>query len=247
MKKTDYLCKVKNNQTTDQSATSPWLRFPSPGIEAGVEPDATLSPLEVILPGQTHTCNVAVIEADDLTLIPRLTATYASFPSPFPATDALVCFRPALRIGILTADCVPLLLHAPDIKAVAAIHAGWKGTLGGIVDSVIDILTSRGANPSLMAVAMGPCILGEDYEVSPELADRFADAGFSGCITHPGGPSCNPHINLPEVNRSRLVRRGVPSEAILMPMCSTLTTPALPSWRRNPGTTVRLLSHIRLK
>lgn len=104
-----------------------------------------------------------------------------------------------MAIGVKTADCVPVLVFAPDIRAVAAIHAGWKGSLGGIVSRTMEMLADAGADMELIKAAMGPCISGRNYEVSQELAETFATAGFSDCIL--GGN----HLDLPAVNRKRLL------------------------------------------
>ena len=86
------------------------------GVSAGICSDVDRFSHAVLLPVQTHSCTVAEVDS----------------PCPLPDTDAIITRTPGLRIGVRTADCVPLLLHAPDIRAVAAIHAGWKGTLGNI-------------------------------------------------------------------------------------------------------------------
>lgn len=220
-------------------AGTPGTPVAQPDAEAGVEPDAAPFAQLVIWPCQTHTCRVGVIEAG---------------PGPIPSladTDALVCFRRRLAVGVRTADCVPVLLYAPDIKAVAAVHAGWRGSLGGIVDNAVGIMVSRGADPALMLAAMGPCICGDCYEVSPDLAALFAREGMDECITAPDGqgnaPGCNPHLDLPMVNRLRMLRLGLRGENIAMPQTCTMEAPELPSWRRSPGIATRLLTWIRLK
>lgn len=200
----------------------------SPGIEGGFLPDETMAAGSVTIPQQTHTCNVGVIGTDGPS------GTFAD-------TDALICFRPGTAIGVRTADCVPVLLHAPDAGAVAAIHAGWKGSLGGIVTRAVRMLTEAGADPQLMRAFMGPCISGKNYEVSAELAERFRAAGFADCVTG------ERHLDLPAVNRKRLMDEGIPAENIRMPEVCTMESTVFPSWRREPGTTARLLSWIRLR
>lgn len=229
-----------HRHTAPKDPTIPTFGICHPDVETGVSSDASRHP-EVILPRQTHTCNVGIIEADS-----EAPETIA-----FDDTDALVCFRSGTAIGIRTADCVPILLYAPDLHAVAAIHAGWKGSFGGIVDNAVRTLTGRGADPARMEAAMGPCICGGCYEVSPELAERFADAGFGECLTEgkrtAAGNCANPSLDLPAVNRLRLLRLGVPDGQIAMPPCCTLENDIFPSWRRTPGTGTRLLTWIRLR
>ena len=120
------------------------------GVSAGICSDVDRFSHAVLLPVQTHSCNVSEVDS----------------PRPLPDTDAIITRTPGLRIGVRTADCVPLLLHAPDIRAIAAIHAGWKGSLGDITGNTVRRLTEAGASPQLMQAAFGPSICGVCYEVS---------------------------------------------------------------------------------
>ena len=197
------------------------------GIEAGVWPDVSAFPLPVLLPCQTHSCHVGVIGPEDAA-------------GEFPQTDALVSFRSGLRIGVRTADCVSVLLYAPDIRAVAAVHAGWKGSLGGIVTNTVDTLRGAGADPAKISAAFGPSICGDCYEVSHELATAFADAGFGDCVVG------ERNLDLQKVNVRRLIAAGLTDDNIRRSRFCTFTTPGLPSWRRDPGTSSRLLTYIGL-
>lgn len=197
------------------------------GIEGGFLPDVSMAAGQVIIPLQTHTCNVGLIGPDGC-------------HGPLADTDALISLARGTAVGVRTADCVPVLLFAPDAHAVAAIHAGWKGSLGGIVTRTVSMLADRGADPRQMRAFMGPCISAPDYEVSPELAATFREAGFGHCIAG------ERRLDLPAVNRCRLLAAGLTPENIAMPPCSTFSSPVFPSWRRRPGTTARLLSWIRL-
>lgn len=207
---------------------------PSREAMAGVIADSRQFTGEIVLPRQTHTTNIALLPDDSpLSEIP-----------PFDDTDALISFRTDCAIGIRTADCVPVLLYAPDIHAVAAIHAGWRGTIGGIVSLAVKKLTELGAAPEAMKAAIGPAICSDCYEVDTELADRFADAGFGEFVTR--HPDRKPHLDLPGINRFQLTRCGLPDASIHNCGICTLSTPALPSWRREPGIESRLLTWIRL-
>jgi YfiH family protein len=90
-----------------------------------------------------------------------------------PKGDALVTDRPGLALGILTADCAPVLLADRHAGVVAAAHAGWKGALGGVTDSAIAAMESLGAQRSRIAAAIGPCIARASYEVDAAFARRF--------------------------------------------------------------------------
>ncbi len=206
------------------------LRFPlnigaGGGVRAGVVSDVEAALMPVIMPVQTHSCNVAVIDADGV--IP-----------PLDNTDALISRCRGMGIGVRTADCVPLVLAARDISAVAAVHAGWKGTLGGIVTATVERLASLGANVASLKVAFGPSVCGGCYEVSPELAEAFVTAGFGDAVN-------GRHVDLQQVNFMRLLQAGVPAANIALSNVCTVENLHLPSWRR-ASTSRRLLTWIAM-
>ncbi|MDE6443112.1 MAG: polyphenol oxidase family protein [Muribaculaceae bacterium] len=189
-------------------------------------------------PVQTHSLNVRVVDGVG--------------DSVYDDTDALVTFVNGVTIGVRTADCVPILLYAEDVNGVAAIHAGWKGTLGGILDRTLDLLEDRGADLSRLKVAFGPSISSGNYEVDSELAGRFIEAGFTDYVTWPGGAEGKPHIDLQGVNIKRLRRRGVRDENIKPSEFCTLQSVneegeyMFPSYRRDGAPDERLMTCITL-
>lgn len=90
-----------------------------------------------------------------------------------PKADALVTDRPGLLLGVLTADCVPVLFADAARGIVGAAHAGWKGALGGVTDATIGAMTSLGARREAIACAIGPCIGRASYEVSEGFEQPF--------------------------------------------------------------------------
>lgn len=90
-----------------------------------------------------------------------------------PETDALVTNQPGLVIGILTADCVPLLIADSTVPLVAAVHAGWRGALKGIVEATIQVMRKKGSHPSNLIAAIGPAIAQGSYEVGPDVYNAF--------------------------------------------------------------------------
>ena len=92
-----------------------------------------------------------------------------------PHADALVTDRPGILLGILTADCAPVLLADREAGVVGAAHAGWNGALAGVTDQTIEAMCALGARRSRIAAAIGPCIARASYEVDDRFRDRFGD------------------------------------------------------------------------
>ena len=106
-----------------------------------------------------------------------------------PRGDALVTDRPGLALGILTADCAPVLLADRAAGVVAAAHAGWRGAIGGVTDSAIATMESLGARRDRITAAIGPCIARASYEVDAAFAQRFeADDPANERFFTPGRP-----------------------------------------------------------
>lgn len=152
----------------------------------------------VRLPGQVHGDRVAI--AGD---------------APAGEADALVSDRPGEPVGVLTADCVPLLLIVPERRVAAAVHAGWKGTALGIAARAVEALAAcGGAQARAVHAALGPAIGSCCYEVGDEVASAIA-AGAGGDRVPParrdGGKSW---IDLRAINAEILRIAGVPEPQI---------------------------------
>ena len=93
-----------------------------------------------------------------------------------PHADALVTDRPGLLLGIVTADCAPVLLADRAAGVIGAAHAGWKGAAGGVTDNTIAAMEALGAQRSRIVAAIGPCIARNSYEVDAAFADRLIAA-----------------------------------------------------------------------
>lgn len=90
----------------------------------------------------------------------------------FPDTDALITNEPGLFVCVQTADCVPVLLYDPQKKVVAAVHAGWRGTISKITQKTISLMTEKfGCNPADIIAGVGPSIHMHAYEVGPEVVE----------------------------------------------------------------------------
>ncbi|MBX4335099.1 peptidoglycan editing factor PgeF [Bartonella raoultii] len=110
---------------------------------------------------QIHSCEVVVVNQ--------------AFTDEIPKADALITTTPGLVIGILTADCGPVLLADPQAGIIAAVHAGWKGSLKGIIEKTITVMEEQGAKRQSITAVLGPCIGPCHYEVTNEFYDQFID------------------------------------------------------------------------
>jgi YfiH family protein len=97
-----------------------------------------------------------------------------------PHADALATRRPGILLGIVTADCAPILLADRDAGVIGAAHAGWKGAHGGVIEAVVAAMEQLGATRPAISAAIGPCIAQASYEVDAGFRHRFGpqDAEF---------------------------------------------------------------------
>lgn len=102
-----------------------------------------------------------------------VTVTTPHRPEDAPRADALVTDRPGIALGILTADCVPVLFSDAAAGVIGAAHAGWKGAYTGVLEATIAAMAALGADPARMVAGIGPHIAQRSYEVGPEFLDRF--------------------------------------------------------------------------
>ena len=94
-----------------------------------------------------------------------------------PKADAMATDRPNIVLGILAADCAPVLLADAEARVIGAAHAGWKGAFAGVIEQAIAAMEALGAKRSRIRAAIGPCIGQSRYEVGPEFHARFVEAG----------------------------------------------------------------------
>jgi len=127
-----------------------------------------------------------------------------------PEADAIVTSMPGLAIGILTADCAPVLFCDGEAGVIGAAHAGWRGALSGIIDATVKAMITLGATPERIVAAIGPTISQDAYEVGSEFVERFVvkEPGSSAFFINDEG-SGEPHFDLPAYVGERLARAGV--------------------------------------
>jgi YfiH family protein len=126
-----------------------------------------------------------------------------------PNADALVTDRPGLLLGILTADCAPVLLADADAGVVGAAHAGWRGAVAGVVESAVAAMERLGARRGRIAAAVGPCIGQRNYEVDPAFRDRLVDLAPENDRFFSAGPVAKPHFDLEAFVVASLAAAGV--------------------------------------
>ncbi len=127
-----------------------------------------------------------------------------------PRADAVVSRTPGIVIGILTADCGPVLFADPEAGVVGAAHAGWRGALDGVLENTISAMEGFGARRDRIAASLGPTISGENYEVGPEFRDRFIaqNPGWAGYFK-PSSRDDHSLFDLPAFIVDRLHASGV--------------------------------------
>jgi len=92
-----------------------------------------------------------------------------------PVADALVTSVPEIVLGVVTADCAPVLLADPEAGVIAAVHAGWRGAHGGIIEAAVAAMEQCGARARSIRAAIGPCIAQQNYEVGADFRKKFND------------------------------------------------------------------------
>jgi YfiH family protein len=129
-----------------------------------------------------------------------------------PQGDAVVTAREGVVCCALAADCAPVLIADGSARLVAAVHAGWRGALAGVVEAAVAAMVERGGSPSRMVAAVGPCIARESYEVGADFLAQFTDRddGYRRFFS-PGATPEKRQFDLPGFVLDRLAAAGVGS------------------------------------
>ncbi len=174
----------------------------------------------LILPYQTHGCSVLAIDSD------FLSASEETRTQQLQGVDALVTDQRGVCIGVSTADCIPIVLHDTNNHVIAAIHAGWRGTVNRIVEKTIMFMQDvYHCTPSCMEAAIGPSISLEAFEVGEEVYQAFAEANFDmSSISRWYEEKQKYHLNLPKANFLQLQTMGIPEQSIEMSDICTYTS-----------------------
>lgn len=130
-------------------------------------------------------------------------------PSGRPKADAVVTRTPGLVIGILTADCAPVLFADPTVGVVGAAHAGWRGAVSGVIEAAVASMESLGARRSRIIAAIGPAINQVSYEVGPDFEEALLKSSPSNEVFLARNNHGRPHFDLPGFVEMRLQASGV--------------------------------------
>ena len=212
------------------------------GVEAFTARRDSVLPYPVVQGHQVHNCKVAVIDRPGLTR------------EDLEGYDAFVTNLPDVAIGVRTADCVPILLYDPVKRAVAAVHAGWKGTVLRILQNAMELMAFKfGSSAADIKAVIGPAIGPDSFQVGIEVAEKFKLAGFpmdyvwSFRGAGDGTPmSGGHHIDLFKANRWLLEQSGVLSDNIQVFDIDTFTVPEFFSARREGTQCGRNINAIKL-
>jgi YfiH family protein len=127
-----------------------------------------------------------------------------------PAADALVTNRPGLALGVITADCAPVLLHDARAGVIGAVHAGWRGAAAGVLEAAVAAMVALGATPAGTAAVVGPCIAQVSYEVGPDLRDAVLPTLANAAeFFQPGSPPDRQNFDLAGYCLARLCAAGI--------------------------------------
>lgn len=198
--------------------------YGGPGDEAEVgalrmaAAEAIQAGCSIVAPHQVHSPDVVVV-----------TEPWVDAPQGRPTADAVVIDRPGMALGIVTADCAPVLFADADARVVGAAHAGWRGAHGGVLENTLEAMERLGARTSRIAAAIGPAIAQASYEVDAPFREQFEpddDRFFrDGRVGHW-------QFDLPGYVASRLARAGV-SEICLLDLDTFSNAERYYSYRRS--------------
>jgi YfiH family protein len=191
---------------------------------------------QFVFPRQTHSDHVEVVSA-------------ANHLPAVPDTDALITNQPGIFVCVQTADCVPVLLYDPVKRVVAAIHAGWKGTISKIAGKTVQrMVETFDCNPTDILAGIGPSIHMHAYEVGPEVVSAVEN-NFSNspALLKPSLKNGHAYFDLWEANKTVLEEAGIQEGNIeIMGLCSFEHPDLFYSARRDGTATGRMVSGIML-
>jgi hypothetical protein len=141
-----------------------------------------------------------------------------------PRADGMATARSGIALGVLAADCAPVLFADPEAGVIGAAHGGWRGALTGVMEATVAAMTALGAHAERIRAGIGPCIAQDSYEVGPEFPRRFAEIdGNSAVFFVPAVRVGHFRFDLPGYIGHRLARLGL--AAVEHAACDTVADP----------------------
>lgn len=212
------------------------------GVEAFSTTRDSVLPYNVVTGHQVHGVGIAVVDRPDITR------------DELQGYDALVTGLEGVAIGVRTADCVPLLLYDPEARVIAAVHSGWRGTAGRIVQKVIGRMCGGfSASASRIRAVIGPAILEEAFQVGGDVVSAFRIAGFDMdriCrwtgMPEAGSMKGGYHIDLAAANELLLLESGVEARNIYSCGICTYSDSRFFSARREGAACGRIINSIKM-
>lgn len=176
-----------------------------------------LAPSRLATVHQVHSPDVVVVTEENVT--------------ERPAADAMVTATPGIILGVLAADCGPILFADAEAGVIGAAHAGWKGALYGVLENTIDAMIALGARRQNIRATLGPSISSANYEVGPEYVARFIehDPAYAAFFTQSAKPG-HAMFDLPALTLKRLADAGV--QASSLGLCTYADPERFYSYRR---------------
>jgi YfiH family protein len=153
-----------------------------------------VAPAALVTLHQVHSARVLTLQAP---------------PEGRPQADAMVTATPGLALGVLTADCQPVLMADPAAGVIGAAHAGWRGTFGGVLEATVDAMEAIGARRGGIVAVIGPTISQAAYEVGPEFFETFTDEDRGNARFFAQGAGDRLLFDLPAFGLARLRAAGV--------------------------------------
>lgn len=186
----------------------------SSGIFAGLNcGPGSSDQAEVVAINRARVAEAMGVDADRLLSIHQIhSADVIHVTGPLaerPRADAMVTATPGLALGVLTADCQPVLFHDPKARIIGAAHAGWRGTRDGVLEATVEAMVALGARREDIAAVIGPTISQSAYEVGPEFFEGFTDDDPTNARFFIAGKGDRYLFDLPAFGLSRLRAAGV--------------------------------------
>jgi len=176
---------------------------------------------------QVHGSNIEIVDG-------KVLRYNSGFFGVIQFSDGLITAHKKVALVVKTADCVPILVYDPERNVVGVLHAGWRGTLGGILLGIVESMKEAfGSNPLDILVAIGPSIGPCCYEVKDDVSSLFIKGGLATCILNRNGKM---YLDIPDAGRVLFEKAGVlPNHIDCIKVCSRCLPNLFHSYRRERG------------